>query len=112
MHSMREDRLEERSSCQCFLWIDAITSCIRCARTDCQSARVASFACVFPPSLQALDARGPIAGTLELPVFLVDRRHHFMHSMCEDRLQEHSSCQCCLWIDATISFTRGARAAC
>src|SRR5699024_12109004 len=87
MHTMSEDRLPEYPSCQCFFCITAITSCTRCARTDCQSARVASFACVFPPSLQALDARGPIARTLELPVFLVYFRHHFMHSMLEDRLQ-------------------------
>src|SRR5699024_7989079 len=104
MHSMREDRLQEHSSCQCFLWLDAITSCIRCARIDCKNTLVASVSCVFTPSFHALDARGPIARTLELPVFLVYFRHHFMHSMREDRLQEHSSCQCFWCIDASTTF--------
>src|SRR5690625_6335121 len=100
MHSMREDRLQEHSSCQCCLCISAITSCTRCARTDCQSARVASVACVFPPSLHAFDARGPIARVPELPVLLVYFRHHFMHSMREDRLPDRLHYQCCFQISA------------
>src|SRR5699024_11299468 len=112
MYSMGEDRLQDRSSCRCFLCISAITSCTRCARTDCKNARVASVSYVFPPSFHALDARGPIARTLELPVLLVYFRHHFKHSMREDRLQEHSSCQCFLWIDAITSCIRCARTDC
>src|SRR5699024_11298021 len=72
----------------------------------------ASVAFASTPSLQALDARGPITRTLELPVFLVDRRHHFMHSMREDRLPECPSCQCCFCIDAITSSTRCARTDC
>src|SRR5699024_12745807 len=74
MHSMREDRLPECPNCQCCLCISAITSSTRCARTDCQSARVASVACVFPPSLHAFDARGPIARVPELPVLRSEER--------------------------------------
>src|SRR5699024_12024945 len=104
MHSMREDRLQEHSSCQCFLCISAIISCTRCARTDCKNTRVASVSCVFPPSFHAFDARGPIARVPELPLLLLHRRHHknlvLMHSMCEDRLQECPSCQCFFCIEA------------
>src|SRR5699024_12767585 len=73
---------------------------------------VVTLACLSLPSPHVFDSRGPIARAPELPVLLVHRRHHFMHSMREDRLQERPSCQCCLCIDAIISCTRCARTDC
>src|SRR5699024_12107169 len=86
--------------------------CIRCARNECKNSLVASVSWGSMPFLHAFDARGPIARVPELPVLLVDRRHHFMHSMREERLQEHSSCQCFLCISAIMSCTRCARTDC
>src|SRR5699024_174972 len=112
MHSMREDRLPEYPRCQCCFCIDAITSSTRCARTDCKNTLVASVSCGSTPSLQAFDARGPLATFPTRRASVLHRRHHFKHSMREDRLQEHSSCQCFLWIDAITSCIRCARTDC
>src|SRR5699024_1425238 len=116
MHSMCEDRLQEHCSCQCFLWIDAITSCIRCARTDCKSTRVAMLSCLSSPSLHVLLLPLPLPRLLALPLLLLlllQHLHHpFMHSLCLHRSLPLSSCQCFLCISAIISCTRCARTDC